>query len=90
MLAVGVHVGDPQVLGDVDLVVVVGRKAKVPPVDGLTVETWDTDEPSERGIDGIERMELIRDDIASRVNGLATRLLETSMVEDNRPSGIAR
>ena len=34
---------------------------------GTRFEYWDTDEPSERGIDGIERMRLVRDDIADRV-----------------------
>ena len=41
-----------------------------------TVE-WDTDEPSLRGIDGIERMRIIRDDIAARVTTLATNLNAT-------------
>ena len=36
-------------------------------------ENWDTDEPSERGIDGIERMRLVRDDIATRVGDLLDR-----------------
>jgi arsenate-mycothiol transferase len=35
---------------------------------------WDTDEPSYRGIDGIERMRLVRDDIAGRVGALLVRL----------------
>ena len=37
-------------------------------------EYWDTDEPSERGIDGIERMRLVRDDIAARVADLLDRM----------------
>ncbi len=57
-----------------DLVVLVGREAYVAPVDGTRVETWDTDEPSERGIDGVERMRLVRDDIAARVQQLASDL----------------
>lgn len=57
-----------------DLVVVLGGDAKVDPVDGTPVETWDTDEPSTRGIEGPERMRLVRDDIASRVKELAERL----------------
>lgn len=72
---------DPHQLSQVDLVVVLGREARVSPVDGLAVEIWDTDEPSERGISGIERMELIRDDIAGRVKELAARLFETPTVE---------
>lgn len=42
--------------------------------EGPTFENWDTDEPSERGIDGIERMRLVRDDIAERVADLLTRI----------------
>ena len=61
-------------IGAADLVVVLGRDAVVEPKDGTPVEQWDTDEPSERGIDGIERMRLVRDDIAARVRDLATRL----------------
>lgn len=57
-----------------DIVVTLGRDAHVEPVAGTDVENWDTDEPSERGIDGIERMRLVRDDIADRVAELAARL----------------
>jgi arsenate-mycothiol transferase len=39
-----------------------------------TVETWHTDEPSARGIEGIERMRLVRDDIDARVRALLTEL----------------
>ncbi|WP_425326305.1 hypothetical protein [Mycobacterium kubicae] len=34
---------------------------------------WNNDEHSLRGVDGIERMRLIRDDIAARVHDLASR-----------------
>jgi arsenate-mycothiol transferase len=57
-----------------DLVVVLGRDAVVEPHDGTPVITWDTDEPSERGIDGLDRMRLVRDDIARRVQALAVEL----------------
>lgn len=57
----------------VDLVVVVGT-AEVTPPDGVALEVWDTDEPSGRGIDGIERMRLIRDDITARIRVLADRI----------------
>jgi arsenate-mycothiol transferase len=60
-----------------DIVVTLGRDAHVDPVPGTRFETWDTDEPSERGIDGIERMRLVRDDIAARVRELAARLRGT-------------
>ena len=65
---------DPQLVRDVDIVVTLGREAHVDPVAGTRFEIWDTDEPSERGIDGIERMRLVRDDIAARVSDLAGRL----------------
>ena len=57
------------------LVVVLGAEAQVPEIDGVRVETWETDEPSLRGIEGRERMELVRDDIHARINNLASRLL---------------
>ncbi|MBV6761405.1 arsenate-mycothiol transferase ArsC [Rhodococcus opacus] len=68
---------DPQLVRDVDLVVTLGREAHVDPVDGTRFENWDTDEPSERGIDGIERMRLVRDDITARVTRLADQLTTT-------------
>jgi arsenate-mycothiol transferase len=61
----------PEMVAAADVVVTLGREARV---DGEHVENWDTDEPSERGIGGIERMRLVRDDIAARVRELAARL----------------
>ena len=69
---------DPALVRDVDAVVVLGRQARLEPVAGTRFETWDTDEPSERGVEGIERMRLIRDDIATRVHALAAHLLNTA------------
>ncbi|MGW5153179.1 arsenate-mycothiol transferase ArsC [Rhodococcus koreensis] len=84
LLEVGVDISgqtptliDPQLVRDVDLVVTLGREAHVDPVDGTRFENWDTDEPSERGIDGIDRMRLVRDDIAARVRLLADQLTTT-------------
>lgn len=57
-----------------DLVVVLGSEARVEPVGQTAVEVWETDEPSKRGIEGMERMRLVRDDIAARVQDLAGRL----------------
>lgn len=57
-----------------DVVVILGREARVDEVAGTAFENWDTDEPSERGIDGIERMRLVRNDIARRVDDLHERL----------------
>lgn len=65
---------DPALLRDVDVVVILGREAHVEPVEGTRFETWDTDEPSERGIDGIERMRLVRDDIERRIRRLIDQL----------------
>jgi arsenate-mycothiol transferase len=65
---------DPQLVRRVDVVVTLGREAHVDPVPGTRFENWDTDEPSQRGIDGIERMRLIRDDIDARVRRLADQL----------------
>ena len=57
-----------------DVVVTLGREAHVEPVEETRFEKWITDEPSERGIDGIERMRLVRNDIATRVRELAAEL----------------
>jgi arsenate-mycothiol transferase len=57
-----------------DLVITLGAEAHVPALPGPTYETWHTDEPSLRGIDGLERMRLVRDDIARRVSDLHDQL----------------
>ena len=77
---------DPDLLRQVDRVVVLGGEAKVEPVDGMagTIEVWHTDEPSERGIEGMERMRLVRDDIDQRVRTLQRNLLDSA--GDPRPS----
>ncbi|WP_209324419.1 low molecular weight phosphatase family protein [Brevibacterium renqingii] len=63
-------------LGLADIVVTVGREADIEAPEGTVLENWDTDEPSERGIEGIERMRLVRDDINERVKGLYSRLMQ--------------
>ncbi|OZC81450.1 phosphatase [Rhodococcus sp. 06-418-5] len=68
---------DPDLLARMNYVVTLGSEAHVEPVDGPTFENWNTDEPSERGIDGIERMRIVRDDIAARVEELASRMRGT-------------
>ncbi|WP_240505443.1 low molecular weight phosphatase family protein [Nocardia mangyaensis] len=65
---------DPDLLPTIDVVVTLGREARVEPVPGVRIINWDTDEPSERGIDGIERMRLVRDDIHDHVRHLLTEL----------------
>jgi arsenate-mycothiol transferase len=62
------------VLDSVDAVIVLGTEAKVEPREGKHFEVWETDEPSERGIEGMERMRLVRDDIKTRVQTLYTEL----------------
>ena len=69
---------DPEMLRTVDLVVTLGREAVVEVPPGVELRNWDTDEPSERGIDGIERMRLVRDDIDARVQALHAELAPTA------------
>ena len=63
-----------EVLDAVDVVIVLGSEAKVEAPEGKRFEVWDTDEPSERGIEGMERMRLVRDDIKGRVQKLYSEL----------------
>jgi len=67
---------DPELLRRVDRVIVVGEEAQVDPVPGMvgTIDTWIVDEPSARGIEGEERMRLIRDALRVRVEDLAAEL----------------
>lgn len=58
-----------------DLIVIVGTQARIDHPTGTPIDVWDTDEPALRGIDGIKRMRLIRNDIANRVQDLTDRLL---------------
>ncbi|ASD23506.1 phosphatase [Cryobacterium sp. LW097] len=77
----GIRVGDEQpkaitasMVAAADVVVILGSEAQVDEVAGTRFETWITDEPSERGIEGMERMRLVRDDIRARVDELRARL----------------
>ncbi|HZK32829.1 MAG TPA: low molecular weight phosphatase family protein [Corynebacterium sp.] len=67
---------DPQLLREVDRVIILGGDAELElPEDARgTLERWVTDEPSGRGIEGMERMRLVRDDIDTRVRGLISEL----------------
>ncbi|MBS3177234.1 MULTISPECIES: low molecular weight phosphatase family protein [unclassified Pseudoclavibacter] len=78
---IGVSVGDehpkqlmPEMIDAADLIVVLGAEARVPETAGVLIETWITDEPSERGIEGMDRMRLVRDDIRARVEVLHARI----------------
>lgn len=66
---------DPALLAGVDVVVTLGREAQLDVPPGTDLRNWDTDEPSERGIDGVERMRLVRDDINGRVRQLVRGLV---------------
>lgn len=69
---------DPALLREVDRVVILGNDAQLElPGDAHgTLERWDTDEPSTRGIEGMDRMRLIRDSITLRVDKLVGELLK--------------
>ena len=80
LAAVGIDISDqeprqltPELQRSADLVVTVGE-AEVEPVDGPRYEVWEIDEPSQRGVEGAERMILVRDDIARHVEDLHRRL----------------
>ena len=59
-------------------------RSRVDPVPGTRFETCDNGEPSERGIGGIERMRLVRDDIAARVADLLDRTQDLRPLSPNR------
>ena len=63
-----------EVLEAVDAVIILGTEAKLELHEGTRFEVWETDEPSERGIEGMERMRLVRDDIKARVQKLYAEL----------------
>ena len=65
-------------LESVDRVIILGRDALIDTPGTAPIERWDTDEPSARGIQGPERMRLIREDIQRRVIVLSDQLTSTS------------
>lgn len=59
----------------VDRVIAIGAEADMAAfADAASVEVWEVDEPSLRGIEGMERMRLVRDDIHARVRQLVKEL----------------
>lgn len=66
---------DEKLLRRVDHVIILGDDAELElPADAAgTLERWSTDEPSLRGITGMERMRLVRDDIDARVQALVKK-----------------
>lgn len=69
---------DPTLLRDVDRVIILGKDAQLELPDEArgNLQRWVTDEPSARGVEGMERMRLIRDDIDARVQVLVAELLD--------------
>ncbi|GMA38953.1 three-helix bundle dimerization domain-containing protein [Mobilicoccus caccae] len=65
---------DPALLDSVDRVIVLGTEAVIERPGTAPIEVWETDEPSTRGIEGEERMRLIREDVFARVTALALDL----------------
>ncbi len=64
---------DGALLAQADLVVLLGEEVQLDP--GATpAQRWVTDEPSRRGVEGMERMRLVRNDIADRVATLGAQL----------------
>lgn len=66
----------PELLAEADRIVVVGGAdlGTLSPENAAKVERWNPDEPSTRGIEGEERMDLLRDDIDRHVQDLLGRL----------------
>ncbi|HAF73221.1 MAG TPA: low molecular weight phosphatase family protein [Corynebacterium variabile] len=69
---------DPDLLRTSDRVILLGTDAQLTLPEGArgTLERWVTDEPSTRGIGGMERMRLVRDDIAARVRELVREMTD--------------
>lgn len=66
---------DDELAQRVDRIIILGSEAQLPDAAlDEKVERWETVEPSRDGIEGAERMRLIRDDIDSRVRQLLTQL----------------
>ena len=63
---------EPGMLAAADRVIVLGNEARVDAVEGIraSIETWVIPDPADEGIDGLERVRLMRDDMAERVRGL--------------------
>lgn len=69
---------DPDLLRTSDRVILLGTDVQLTLPEGAhgTLERWVTDEPSTRGIGGMERMRLVRDDIAARVRDLVREMTD--------------
>lgn len=65
---------DPSLLDTVDVVILVGSEAVIENPGKAPIRVWDTVEPSKDGLEGMERMRIVRDDITERVVDLALEL----------------
>lgn len=63
---------EPEMLTDADRIIVLGSEARVEAVEGMraTIDTWVIPDPADQGIEGLDRVRLMRDDIAERVHDL--------------------
>lgn len=68
---------DPALMAAVDQVVVLGAEAQVERIEGMhaPLVRWLIDDPAERGIEGLDRVRLMRDDILVTVRALADEML---------------
>lgn len=68
---------DRELFARADRVVLLGDEVQLEPVPGMRgiIERWVIDEPARRGVEGAQRMRLVRDDIADRVRRLEARLV---------------
>lgn len=64
---------DPATVETADLVILLGEEVELD-TGSTPVQRWVTDEPSHRGIEGADRMRLVRDDIAARTAALGEQL----------------
>lgn len=68
---------DEELFRTADAVIIVSRKMTVDPVPGMRgiITRWGVDEPSDKGISGRERANLLRDYIIRRVDALAVGIM---------------
>jgi arsenate-mycothiol transferase len=64
---------DASLVTTVDHVILLGFEVTLDPAWQSRAERWEIDEPSNRGIGGLERMRLVGDDIRARTADLAAR-----------------
>lgn len=67
---------DPEILRTADRVIVIGKEAELKPIDGMkaNIETWLPYEPSQDGIEGTQRMQIICEELNQMTAGMAAEL----------------